>query len=198
MLTETWWKKVSIQRKSKDILKQIALFLLVFKNILLFQISFSLTAILREKYMYTSHISLAQNTWSPQWYTYCTDVCILIHHYHLMSKVYTRIHSWGYIYVLCLTAQSCLTLCDPVDCSLPGSFVHGDSPGKNTRVGCHALLQGFLPTQGSNPGLSHCRQILYCVSHQGSPLDFLKKHLRFRNSPLLQQSFKVFRENRQF
>ena len=99
---------------------------------------------------------------------------------------------------LYLVSQSCLTHCDPMDCSLPGSFVHGDSPGKNTRVGCHALLQGFLPTQGSNPGLSHCRQILYHVSHQGSPLDFLKKHLRFRNSPLLQQSFKVFRENRQF
>ena len=149
--------------------------------------------------MYTSHISWAQNTWSLQWYIYCIDERILIHHYHLRSIVYTRIHSWGYTFcVLRLTAQSCLTLCDPVDCSLPGSFVHGDSPGKNTRVGCHALLQGFLPTQGSNPGLSHCRQILYHVSHQGSPLDFLKKHLRFRNSPLLQQSFKVFRENRQF
>ena len=54
-------------------------------------------------------------------------------------------------------------------CSLPGSSVHGDSPGKNTGVGCHALLQGIFPTQGSNPGLSHCRQILYQLSHQGSP-----------------------------
>ena len=43
---------------------------------------------------------------------------------------------------LCLVAQSCLTLCDPMDCSLPGSSVHEDSPGKNTGVGCHALLQG--------------------------------------------------------
>ena len=34
-----------------------------------------------------------------------------------------------------------------------------DSPGKNTRVGCHALLQGIFPTQGSNPGLPHCRWI---------------------------------------
>ena len=41
----------------------------------------------------------------------------------------------------CLVSQSCLTLCDPMDCSLPGSSVHGDSPGKNTGVGCHALLQ---------------------------------------------------------
>ena len=37
--------------------------------------------------------------------------------------------------------QSCPTLCDPIDCSLPGSCVHGDSPGKNTGVGCHFLLQ---------------------------------------------------------
>ena len=42
---------------------------------------------------------------------------------------------------LCLVAQLCLTLCDPMDCSLPGSFVHGDSPNKNPGVGCHALLQ---------------------------------------------------------
>ena len=43
-----------------------------------------------------------------------------------------------------------------------------DSPGKNTGVGCHALLQGIFPTQGSNPGLPHCRQILYHLSHQGN------------------------------
>ena len=41
-------------------------------------------------------------------------------------------------------------------------------PGKNTGVGCHALLQGIFPTQGLNPGLLHCRQILYHLSHQGS------------------------------
>ena len=38
-----------------------------------------------------------------------------------------------------------------LDCSLPGSSFHGDSPGKNTGVGCHALLQGIFPNQGSNP-----------------------------------------------
>ena len=51
--------------------------------------------------------------------------------------------------------QSCPTLCDPIDCSLLGSPVHGDSPGKNTGVVCHALLQGIFLTQGSNPRLSH-------------------------------------------
>ena len=67
---------------------------------------------------------------------------------------------------LCLVTQSCQTLCDPMYCSPPGSPVHVDSPGKNTGVGCHALLQGIFPTQGSNPGIPHCRQILYHLSHQ--------------------------------
>ena len=49
--------------------------------------------------------------------------------------------------------QLCSTLWDPVDCGPQGSSVHGDSPGKNTGVGCHALLQAFFLTQGSNPGL---------------------------------------------
>ena len=44
--------------------------------------------------------------------------------------------------VLCLVTHLCLTLCDPVDCSLPGSSVHGDSPGKNTGMGCHAPSRG--------------------------------------------------------
>ena len=52
--------------------------------------------------------------------------------------------------------------------SPPGSSVHGDSPGKNTREGRHALLQGIFPTQGSNPGLPHYRKILHCLSHRGS------------------------------
>ena len=71
--------------------------------------------------------------------------------------------------VLCLVAQSCPTLCSPMDYSQPGSSVNEDSPGKNTGVGCHALLQGIFPTQESNPCLPPCRQILYHLSHQGSP-----------------------------
>ena len=55
--------------------------------------------------------------------------------------------------MLSLVAQSCLTFCDTIDCSLPGFSVHGDSPGKNTGVGCHALFQGIFPTQGLDPGL---------------------------------------------
>ena len=69
----------------------------------------------------------------------------------------------------CLVAQSCLTLCNPMECSLPGSSVHGDSPSQNTGVGCHALLQAIFPSQELNPGLPHCRQILYRLSYSGSP-----------------------------
>ena len=49
-----------------------------------------------------------------------------------------------------LVAQLCPTLCNPMDYSQPGFSVHGDSPGKNTGVGCHALFQGIFPTQGLN------------------------------------------------
>ena len=59
-------------------------------------------------------------------------------------------------------AQLCPTLCHPVDCPW-------DSPGQNTGVGSRSLLQGIFPTQGWNPALPHCGQILYQLSHQGSP-----------------------------
>ena len=51
---------------------------------------------------------------------------------------------------VCLVTQSCPTLCNPLDCSPPGSSVHGDSPGKNTGVGCHSLLLGIFLTQESD------------------------------------------------
>ena len=63
-------------------------------------------------------------------------------------------------YLVCFIAQPCLTACDPVGCNSSGSSIHGDSPGKNTGVGCHAFLQGIVPTQGLNPGLLHYGQIL--------------------------------------
>ena len=69
---------------------------------------------------------------------------------------------------MCLVTQSYRTLCDPMDCSPPGSSIHGDSPGQKTGMGCHALLQGIFPTQGLDPGLPHCRQILYWLGHQES------------------------------
>ena len=55
------------------------------------------------------------------------------------------------------------TLCDPMDCS------PWNSPGQNTGVGSLSLPHGIFPTEGSNPGLLHCRWILYQLSHKGSP-----------------------------
>ena len=77
--------------------------------------------------------------------------------------------------MLCLVAQSRPTLCNSMDCSPAGSSVHVNSPGKKSGMGCHVLLQGLFPTQGSNPGLPHCRRILYHLSHQESlPIIFFK------------------------
>ena len=88
-------------------------------------------------------------------------LCLIFHHFLFC------------VFLVCaglfLVAQSCLTLCDPMDCISPGSSGQGDSPGKNTGVGCHALLRVIFPTRGLNPGLPHCRQILYQLSHQVSP-----------------------------
>ena len=64
-----------------------------------------------------------------------------------------------------LVAHLFLTLWDAMGCSPPGSSVHG----KNTGAGGHFLLHGIFPTQGLNPGLPHCGQTLYHLSHQGSP-----------------------------
>ena len=50
-----------------------------------------------------------------------------------------------------------------------GLYSPWNSPSQNTGVDSHSLLQGIFPTQGSNPDLLHCRQILYCLSHQGIP-----------------------------
>ena len=76
---------------------------------------------------------------------------------------------WSKNKMCCAKLQSCPTLCNPMDYGPPGSSVHGDSPGKNTGVGYHALLQGIIPTQRSNPGLPHCRRNLRHLTHHGSP-----------------------------
>ena len=76
-------------------------------------------------------------------------------------------------------AQSCPTLCDHADCSLPGFSIHGIFPGKSTGVDCHFLLQGIFPTQGLNLSLPVCRQMLYHLSHQGSQV---KDHIANKKS----------------
>ena len=58
-------------------------------------------------------------------------------------------------------------------------------PGKSTGVGCHFLLQRIFPTQGSNPGLPHCRQMLYRLCHQGISLFFVFARVRHGSSLIL-------------
>ena len=64
--------------------------------------------------------------------------------------------------------KSCLTFCNPMD------YSPWNSSGQNTGVGSLSLLQGIFPTQGLNPSLPHCRWILYQLSHQGSPTQYIK------------------------
>ena len=122
------------------------------------------------------------------------DICIYIYIYICRSGILNQVvdlffsflkalfflKTFGHLYVLyglimlccavlCLITQSRLTLCKPVDYSQPVYCIHGNYPGKHAGVRCHTLLQGIFPTQGSNPGFPHCREILYCLSHQGSP-----------------------------
>ena len=77
-----------------------------------------------------------------------------------------------------LFTMSYLTLCDPMDCSLPDSSVHGIFPCKNTEVVFHFLLQGIFPIQGLNLNLLHCRQSLYHLSHLGHPYIYFLLHHR--------------------
>ena len=68
-------------------------------------------------------------------------------------------------------AWLCPTLCDPMDCSLPGSSAHGIFQAIVLEWIAISFSRGIFPTQGSNWGLPHCRQILYLLSHQGSPIN---------------------------
>ena len=76
-----------------------------------------------------------------------------------------------YAKVCAKSLQARLTLCDTMDCSLPGSSVHGDSPGKNSGMGCHALLQRNLPNPGDQTCISYVswigRRVLYHHCHLG-------------------------------
>ena len=81
------------------------------------------------------------------------------------SKESTRQCRSEKVYVL--GAQSCPILYNLLNYSPPGSSLHGILQPRILK-GNHSLLQGIVPTQGLNPGLRHCRQILYSLSHQGN------------------------------
>ena len=100
-----------------------------------------------------------------------SSTSVIVHHYidmQLSSKVHS-LYTWYCTVCVFVQLPSCVQLfvtpwtVQPIRC-----LCSWNSPGKNTGVGCHALLQGIFPTQGSNPGHLHCRQILYHLSHEGS------------------------------
>ena len=93
----------------------------------------------------------------------CVSVCVCI---------YTHIYTYIYVCV-----------CSVISNSLQphGLYSPWNSPGQNNGVGGHSLLQGIFPTQGSNPGLPHFRQILYHLSHQGNPILRYRTHLLIEN-----------------
>ena len=92
--------------------------------------------------------------------------------------------------VLCLVTRLCLTLCDPRDYTVHGILQArilewvpfpspGDLPNQNIGEGSLSLLQGIFPTQEFNWNLLHCRQILYQLSYQGSPIALLTSPFYF-------------------
>ena len=72
-----------------------------------------------------------------------------------------------YLCVRIKLVQSCPTLCNLMDCSLPGSSVHGILQARIPEWVAILFSRGSFPTQGLSLGFLHCRQILYCLSHQG-------------------------------
>ena len=95
---------------------------------------------------------------------------------------------WGYLRLYLYESESRSVVSDSL---WPhGLYSSWNSPGQNTGVGSLSIPQGIFPTQGSNPGFSHCRWILYQLSHKGSPriLEWSILHSQKEN-PLLQGIF---------
>ena len=113
------------------------------------------------------------------WVASSCHLCLVL----ILEKMLSAFHKWLLLcWGACVPDQSvqlCLTLCNPVNCS-PRFLCPWESTGKNTGVGCHALLQGIFLTYGLNLYflcLLHCRWILYPLSHLGSPLCWGRFHL---------------------
>ena len=100
----------------------------------------------------------------------------------VMMTIANEMTLWKKVKVF--VAQACPTLCNPV-------VYLWNSPDKNTRVGYYSLLQGIFPIQGLNPGLLHCRQVLYHLSYQGSPAIANEMTLYYSVSILLMEFFNI-------
>ena len=102
---------------------------------------------------------LKYKSWTSALEKYCHMIIFLC-----LTCICIALHSLCSAWLpMCLVTQSCLTLCNLMDCSPSGSSVHGDSPGKNTGVGCHFLLQGSCQPRDWTQ-VSHCRTL--CLPSQ--------------------------------
>ena len=96
-------------------------------------------------------------TWLSEWIT--TPGYVVVSFYEWVKSL-SRVRLFATLWTVAYQA--------PLSMGFSRLLCPWDFPGKNTGVGCHFLLQEIFRTQGLNPGLSHCRQTLYCLSHQGS------------------------------
>ena len=174
LLVEEWWKVSSLLSLSDNTQSTDGSFLLVSKESkkVVWKISclFTPAKLARaEDYIVSASVWLEWSVARPHLFALFLGKQTSCHFIFLWLLVILHLRLPQHL-ALFLVTQSRPTLCEPMDYSPPGSSVLGDSPGKNTGVGCHALLQGIIPTQASNPGLPHCRQILCgCLSHQANP-----------------------------
>ena len=90
-------------------------------------------------------------------------------HFFFCFNTYRKIYMKNACWCCCLAAELCLTLCDPMDSNLSGSSVHEIFQERILEWVAISFSRGSFPTQGLNPGLLHCRQILYRLSYKGSP-----------------------------
>ena len=92
---------------------------------------------------------------------------VVIYRKNSVSKEYNLEHK-NLSSIVSEVAQSCPTHCDSMDCSPPGFSIHGFFQARSLEWVAISFSRGIFPIQGLNPALSHCRQMLYPLSHQGS------------------------------
>ena len=122
-------------------------------------------------YIYIYSLVVEELKWLDGWVLERSSITAVSYNTHIyrmaeISIVNIRTLLVVLVFTIKVVTQSCQTLCDPMDYSLPSSSVHRIFPGESTGVGCHFLLQRIFLIQGLNPGFPHCRQTLYCLSYQ--------------------------------
>ena len=123
--------------------------------------------------LWTPGLAQSPRTQPDPW---CASITSTIHRLGnwrgILGEKISSVYRYQHWVCSCSVAWSCPTLCDPVDCSPPGSSVHDIFPGKNTGVSCYFLLQGIFPTPGLKPSLpclQHWQMDSLALCHLGSP-----------------------------